>query len=98
MLEPVESDWVPAQIFFEERKVRRADLAGAGEWHGWSHELDDVSRDVLEFGSRTDGRFASSPAPSIPRLNQLSTSHTCCAYWARLCLLCTNMSLDDGVF
>lgn len=42
VLEPVESDWEPAKAFFEERKARRADLGGAGEWHGWSHELDNV--------------------------------------------------------
>ncbi|KAG2098105.1 hypothetical protein BD769DRAFT_1631354 [Suillus cothurnatus] len=42
VLEPCESDWEPARVFFEERKVRRADLSGAGEWYGWSHELDNV--------------------------------------------------------
>lgn len=47
VLEPVESDWEPAQTFFEERKARRADLGGAGGWHGWSHELDNVSQDFL---------------------------------------------------
>jgi len=34
-------DWAPAQRFFEERRVRRADLGGAGEWRRWSEELDD---------------------------------------------------------
>jgi hypothetical protein len=42
ILEPSDSDWEPASAFFEERKVRRADLSGAGDWHGWSHELDNV--------------------------------------------------------
>jgi hypothetical protein len=53
ILEPSESDWEPARVFFEERKVRRADLSGAGEWYGWSHELDNVRRGmglVLCFG------------------------------------------------
>ena len=42
ILEPSDSDWEPAYAFFEERKVQRADLGGAGDWHGWSHELDNV--------------------------------------------------------
>ncbi|KAG6373655.1 hypothetical protein JVT61DRAFT_6320 [Boletus reticuloceps] len=41
VLEPIESDWELAQAFFEERKVRQADLGGAGGWHGWSYELDN---------------------------------------------------------
>ncbi|KAH7912115.1 hypothetical protein BJ138DRAFT_1112646 [Hygrophoropsis aurantiaca] len=41
VLEPSESDWNPARDFFEERKVRRADLGGAGDWNGWSLELDN---------------------------------------------------------
>ena len=36
-----EEDWVPARRFFDVRRVRSADLGGAGEWHGWSEELDD---------------------------------------------------------
>lgn len=42
VLEPSAGDWDPARAFFEERKVRRSDLGGAGDWHGWSHELDGV--------------------------------------------------------
>ncbi|KAJ7487285.1 hypothetical protein B0H11DRAFT_2172823 [Mycena galericulata] len=38
-LVPTESDWEPARIFFNERKVARLDLGGAGDWNGWSHEL-----------------------------------------------------------
>ena len=45
VLEPVESDWEPAKAFFEERKVRRANLGG---WNGWSQELDNVRPDLLE--------------------------------------------------
>lgn len=41
VLEPTESDWEPARAFFEERKVRRADLGGAGDWNGWDAELDE---------------------------------------------------------
>ncbi|KAH7886752.1 hypothetical protein F5I97DRAFT_1869973 [Phlebopus sp. FC_14] len=41
VLEPVETDWELARTFFEERKVRRADLGGAGDWYGWSQELDN---------------------------------------------------------
>ncbi|KAJ7741223.1 hypothetical protein DFH07DRAFT_870179 [Mycena maculata] len=40
-LVPIEGTWDPARAFFEERKVRRADLGGAGDWNGWSHELLD---------------------------------------------------------
>ncbi|KAG1820030.1 hypothetical protein EV424DRAFT_1403194 [Suillus variegatus] len=49
VLEPSESDWEPARIFFEERKVRRADLSGAGEWYGWSHELDNPDSELSRF-------------------------------------------------
>ena len=41
-LDMTEEDWGPAKIFFEERKLRRADLGGAGDWIGWSDELDGV--------------------------------------------------------
>lgn len=43
-LELLDEDWEPARSFFEDRKVRRADLSGAGDWNGWSHDLDEVSR------------------------------------------------------
>jgi hypothetical protein len=43
VLEPTESDWEPAKDFFNERKVRRANLGGAGDWNGWSSELGEVS-------------------------------------------------------
>ncbi|KAG1748120.1 hypothetical protein EDB19DRAFT_1684366 [Suillus lakei] len=49
VLEPSDSDWEPARIFFEERTVRRADLSGAGEWHGWSHELDNPDSELSRF-------------------------------------------------
>ncbi|KAF9233259.1 hypothetical protein BU15DRAFT_90420 [Melanogaster broomeanus] len=45
VLEPVEDDWEPARAFFEERKVQRADLGGAGDWRGWSYELDNPDID-----------------------------------------------------
>ncbi|KAJ6602772.1 hypothetical protein DFH09DRAFT_1125495 [Mycena vulgaris] len=38
-LVPTESDWDPVRTFFNERKAVRADLGGAGDWNGWSHEL-----------------------------------------------------------
>ncbi|KIP07191.1 hypothetical protein PHLGIDRAFT_30136 [Phlebiopsis gigantea 11061_1 CR5-6] len=38
-MEPAESDWEPARVFFEERQVRRADLGGAGDWRGWNAEM-----------------------------------------------------------
>lgn len=37
-----DEDWEPARTFFDERKLRRADLGGAGDWGGWSDELDGV--------------------------------------------------------
>ena len=43
VLEPRDGDWEPARIFFEERKLKRADLGGAGDWNGWGEEMDGVS-------------------------------------------------------
>jgi hypothetical protein len=43
VLDPKEADWEPAITFFNERKVRRADLGGAGDWNGWIDDLDGVS-------------------------------------------------------
>ena len=37
---PLEDDWEPARAFFQERKVRQEDLGGAGDWRGWSAELE----------------------------------------------------------
>ncbi|KAJ7161996.1 hypothetical protein C8R43DRAFT_991893 [Mycena crocata] len=46
---PTETDWDPARAFFYERKVTRADLGGAGDWNGWSHELlERLDDDVTE--------------------------------------------------
>ncbi|KZT30142.1 hypothetical protein NEOLEDRAFT_1153479 [Neolentinus lepideus HHB14362 ss-1] len=45
VLEPTEADWQPAREFFEQRKVRRVDLGGAGDWNGWSHEFDGSTSD-----------------------------------------------------
>lgn len=42
-LGPMENEWEPAIAFFNERKVKRADLGGAGDWNGWSYEMDNVS-------------------------------------------------------
>ncbi|KAF7298361.1 hypothetical protein MKEN_01360700 [Mycena kentingensis (nom. inval.)] len=36
---PTEEDWEPAREFFNQRRVTRADLNGAGDWGGWSTEL-----------------------------------------------------------
>lgn len=41
-----EEDWAPARRFFDERRVRSADLGGAGEWHRWSEEFDDRADEV----------------------------------------------------
>jgi hypothetical protein len=41
--ESTESQWDPARAFFDERKVRRADLGGAGDWNGWGDELGQAS-------------------------------------------------------
>ena len=35
--------WEPARVFFDERKIRRADLGGAGDWSGWNNEFDEAS-------------------------------------------------------
>lgn len=47
-LEPTESDWDPARTFFEQRKVQRVDLAGAGDWQGWNSELEGSDLQLLE--------------------------------------------------
>ncbi|KAI0631800.1 hypothetical protein C8Q77DRAFT_160475 [Trametes polyzona] len=39
-LEPLDDDWEPARAFFEERKIRRADLGGMGNWQGWNSEFE----------------------------------------------------------
>jgi hypothetical protein len=44
--EPQQDDWAPAQRFFDERRVRTADLGGAGEWQRWSEELGDRGNEV----------------------------------------------------
>lgn len=48
ILEPTEDDWEPARVFFEERKLRRSDLGGAGDWGGWSAELDGVYAEPID--------------------------------------------------
>lgn len=50
MREPQEVDWEPARRFFEQRRVRRTDLGGAGEWRQWSEELEDEN-DVVSIPS-----------------------------------------------
>lgn len=42
ILQPSESDWEPARVFFTERSVRNADLGGAGNWNGWIREFEQV--------------------------------------------------------
>ncbi|KAF8628176.1 hypothetical protein AX15_004057 [Amanita polypyramis BW_CC] len=44
-LELLDEDLEPVRLFFEERKVRREDLGGAGDWNGWSHDLDELKAD-----------------------------------------------------
>ncbi|OSX62954.1 hypothetical protein POSPLADRAFT_1169563 [Postia placenta MAD-698-R-SB12] len=46
VLIPVDGDWDPARAFFEERKVRRSDLGGAGDWRGWDTELENDVPDM----------------------------------------------------
>ena len=50
-LEPSQDagDWEPARAFFEERVVKRVDLRGAGQWRGWSYEMDNVSTCVYVY-------------------------------------------------
>ncbi|EIW77717.1 hypothetical protein CONPUDRAFT_108960 [Coniophora puteana RWD-64-598 SS2] len=57
-LEPQESDWGPARAFFEERRVQHDDLGGAGDWNGWSQELDGPDSDWCP----------SNPTPHLPHL------------------------------
>ncbi|KAF8151642.1 hypothetical protein B0H34DRAFT_755784 [Crassisporium funariophilum] len=48
VLQPADSDWDPAHAFFEDRKLRRSDLGGAGNWTGWSEELDGAFSEPLD--------------------------------------------------
>ncbi|KZP12168.1 hypothetical protein FIBSPDRAFT_961595 [Athelia psychrophila] len=57
-LELLEGDWEPAKAFFEDRKVMQADMGGAGDWNGWSRELDGPDVDPQE----------SSPTLHLPHL------------------------------
>ena len=49
VLEPTESDWEPARIFFDQRHMRNGDLRGAGDWNGWSQELEGVRESDNSF-------------------------------------------------
>lgn len=57
-----EEDWEPARLFFEERKLRRADLGGAGDWTGWSDELDGVCLAIVNCHRRTDSLLLFRPS------------------------------------
>ncbi|KAF8197008.1 hypothetical protein BJ912DRAFT_1056100 [Pholiota molesta] len=48
VLEPTEEDWEPAREFFEQCKLRRSDVGGAGDWAGWSDELDGPYAEPLD--------------------------------------------------
>ncbi|KAL1942164.1 hypothetical protein VTO73DRAFT_6228 [Trametes versicolor] len=45
-LDILDADWDPARAYFEEHKVRQADLGGAGNWQGWNSELEAAPLDV----------------------------------------------------
>lgn len=45
---PTEEDWEPARAFFEQRKVRRSDLSGAGDWAGWDAEFSTTDSEILK--------------------------------------------------
>ncbi|KAF7983593.1 hypothetical protein HWV62_20489 [Athelia sp. TMB] len=47
-LELLDGDWEPAKAFFEERRVLQGNADGAGDWNGWSQELDGPDTDPLE--------------------------------------------------
>ncbi|EIN04515.1 hypothetical protein PUNSTDRAFT_76382, partial [Punctularia strigosozonata HHB-11173 SS5] len=57
-----EADFDPARVFFEERKVQRADLGGAGDWRGWPSDLDGVRPDADSYG------LAPNPTLHLPHL------------------------------
>ena len=73
-LELLEGDWGPAKAFFEERRVLPGNAGGAGDWNGWSQELDGV-RDFLflphlfltsRFFSRTPTHWSQRPPCTSP--------------------------------
>lgn len=78
ILEASEEDWEPARVFFEERKLRRSDLGGAGDWAGWSEELDGVSHLFLVLDNLLiPCRSIRSPATRILHC----IFPTFCGYW-----------------
>jgi hypothetical protein len=56
--DPGQFDWSPAEIFFKQREVSRADSFDSGHWSGWSDELDSVSAGVIFFLSPDTLYFA----------------------------------------
>jgi hypothetical protein len=74
ILDPTDSDWEPARAFFGERKLRRADLGGAGDWNGWSYELDGVRvRLPLRLNRRLMRiRAPTHPMPTQPYISRIS--------------------------
>jgi hypothetical protein len=93
LLQPTGSQWEPAQAFFEERKVRRADLGGAGDWNGWSHELSEV-RPLLEPHSLLLHVLIvfHRSRQKHPPLIRPSTSHIYFGFSAQPLSRCTNTS------
>lgn len=79
-LQPTESHWEPARAFFNERKVRRADLGGAGDWNGWSHEFDEV-RPTLVYTQLLRYPFRSSSKPTLQILTQPSIFRISSEFW-----------------
>ncbi|KAJ3993055.1 hypothetical protein F5050DRAFT_1810868 [Lentinula boryana] len=43
--QPSKPDWQPARTYFEEHEVKASDPGEAGDWSGWSHELDEQNHD-----------------------------------------------------
>jgi hypothetical protein len=82
VLEPADSDWESAKMFFNERKVKRADLGGAGDWKGWNNELDGVSVFFRDFCATNNILMYYSLIQT--HLILQTTSRTCSAYWVYL--------------
>ncbi|KAJ3787099.1 hypothetical protein GGU10DRAFT_386124 [Lentinula aff. detonsa] len=45
-LQPSEPDWQPSRTYFKEHKVKAFGPGEAGDWSGWTHELDEQNHDL----------------------------------------------------
>lgn len=96
VLELTESDWEPARIFFDQRKMINGDIGGAGDWNGWSHELEGVSESNNSFAKMLT--IPASPWQTLQNRTQHYILRICSEYSVHQPSHCINMFLGDAVF